>query len=79
MANADPALPSRLRFGPVVEARSKEREDLERVYELLVFVHDSWLSLLELVQYGEGETGPLELPPPHDFEPASRYEPPEAK
>lgn len=56
---------------PAIEAASKEREDPERIFDLLLWVDDGWLSGMEMVEYGfdRHEDAPDTFPEPSDFEP----------
>ncbi len=62
---------------PAIETQSKERDDPERIFDLLLWVDDGWLSGIELVEYGfeRHEDAPNVFPPPADFEPPSRTAP----
>jgi hypothetical protein len=63
---------------PAIEAASKERDDLERVFDLLLWVDDGWLSGIELVEYGSErhEDAPDVFPEPNDFDPPVTYHAP---
>jgi hypothetical protein len=51
---------------PVLDAYHRSPVDEDRFCELIVFLHDGWLSSLELVWYWK----PIaEFPPPTEFEP----------
>jgi len=49
---------------PLSEASTRERDDPDRFYELLLWVTDGWLSGVEIVDYVEkhGEQSPQEIP-----------------
>ena len=51
---------------PTVEAFTKEQEDLNSSFDLLLSVRDGWLSGVEIVDYVDhhGEQSPEEIPPP---------------
>lgn len=51
---------------PALEAQSKDRDDPNRLFDLLLWVDDGWLSGIELVEYGDKE--PEVFPPPSDFD-----------
>jgi hypothetical protein len=63
---------------PAIEATSKEREDPERIFDLLLWVDDGWLSGIEMVEYGfdRHEDAPDVFPEPSDFEPPLAYRAP---
>lgn len=50
---------------PLSEARSREQDDADQFYELLLWVNEGWLSGVEIVDYVEkhGEQSPQEIPP----------------
>jgi hypothetical protein len=50
---------------PLSEAWSKERNDSDRCYELLLWVEDGWLAGVEIVDFvhQHGEQSPQEVPP----------------
>lgn len=60
---------------PAIEANSKDRDEPHRIFDLLVWVDDGWLSGVELVEYGfdRHADAPDVFPPPTDFEPAFAY------
>ncbi len=62
---------ARLPDGLAIEAESKQRSHPEAldVFDLLLFLEDGWLAILELVHYADAVVGRAELPPPSDFEP----------
>jgi hypothetical protein len=62
------AHPSPIMGRPAIETQSKEREDPTRVFDLLLWVDDGWLSSIELVAYGfERHEDANVFPPPADF------------
>ena len=67
---------SSIRRSPAIEAWSRERDDPECLFDLLIFLDEGWLSTIELVHYGESDTGLSEFPPPDDFSPPFAYNPP---
>jgi hypothetical protein len=60
------APPSTITKSPLSEASSREPDDPDRYYELLLWVTEGWLSGVEIVDYVErhGEQSPQEIPPP---------------
>jgi hypothetical protein len=56
---------SSLAARPAVEASSKERDDVSRSFDLLLWVDDGWLSGVEIVDYvfWHGDESPDEIPP----------------
>lgn len=55
---------------PAVEAITREREDVSRTFDLLLWVDDGWLAGVEIVDYVDrhGEESPDEIPPPTEWE-----------
>jgi hypothetical protein len=56
------------RRNPVIETRTlpgPERQDLECAYELLLFLKDGWLSMMEIVY--TGNTIPAKFPPASEW------------
>jgi hypothetical protein len=51
---------------PAVEAITKERDDVNSTFDLLLWVDDGWLTGVEIVDYVDrhGEESPDEIPPP---------------
>ena len=49
---------------PAVEATTRERADITRTYDLLLWVRDGWLAAVEIVDYVDrhGEDSPAEIP-----------------
>jgi hypothetical protein len=64
------ASPSQITNRPAVEAFSKQRDDPQKVFELLLWVTDGWLSGVEIVDYVDrhGDESPDEIPPPEDWQ-----------
>ena len=60
---------SSIRTSPAIETTTKERDDPEKVFTLLVWMNDGFLSSIEIVDYGEahGEHSGV-FPPTTDFE-----------
>jgi hypothetical protein len=52
--------------GPAVKATTKERDDVSRTFDLLLWVDDGWLAGVEIVDYVDrhGDESPDEIPPP---------------
>ena len=50
-----------------VDATTGACHELDRSFELLLFIEDGWLSYVEIVYYGDEP--PAEFPPPAAFEP----------
>jgi hypothetical protein len=65
VADKAKAPPSAITKSPLSEAASRERDDPDRYYELLLWVNEGWLSGVEIVDYVErhGEQSPQEVPP----------------
>ena len=65
---AAPASAAKVR--PAVETTTKERDDPDRIFDLLLWVDDGYLSGVEIVDYTEnhGEASGV-FPPVSDFEP----------
>ena len=66
---------SQITNSPAVEAFSKQRDDPQKAFELLLWVTDGWLSGVEIVDYVDrhGDESPDEIPPPEDWqEPTAR-------
>jgi hypothetical protein len=60
---------------PAVEAVTRERDDVSRTFDLLLWVEDGWLTGVEIVDYVDrhGEESPDEIPPPAEWqEPEAR-------
>jgi hypothetical protein len=60
---------------PAVEAFSKQHDDPQNAFDLLLWVEDGWLSGVEIVDYvnRHGDESPDEIPPPEAwFEPTVR-------
>jgi hypothetical protein len=51
---------------PAVEAITKERDDVNATFDLLLWVDDGWLDSVEIVDYVDrhGDESPDEIPPP---------------
>jgi hypothetical protein len=51
---------------PAVEAMTKERDEVNGTFDLLLWVDDGWLAGVEIVDYVDrhGEESPDEIPPP---------------
>jgi hypothetical protein len=51
---------------PAVEAITRERDDVNRTFDLLLWVDGGWLDGVEIVDYVDrhGEESPDEIPPP---------------
>ena len=51
---------------PAIEARTREQDEVNSTFDLLVWVDDGWLAGVEIVDYVErhGEESPEEIPPP---------------
>jgi hypothetical protein len=56
---------SSITTAPLSEARSRDRDDLDGYYELLLWVDDGWLSGVEIVDFvhEHGVQSPEEIPP----------------
>ena len=60
---------------PVAEAITKQRDDADAAFDLLLWVEDGWLHSVEIVDYMEthGDDSPDEIPPPEVWDvPAAR-------
>ena len=71
LVDREAAPPSSITARPAIEAASNERQDPLRVFDLLLWVEDGWLSGIEIVEYGfeRHEDSPDEFPPASDFAP----------
>jgi hypothetical protein len=60
----------RSRTSPAVEAFSKQRDDPQKAFELLLWGTDGWLSGVEIVDYVDrhGDESPDEIPTPEDWQ-----------
>ena len=64
------ARPSPIEGRPAIEAQSKDREDPTRIFDLLLWVDDGWLSAIQLVEYGlDRHEDANVFPSPDDFHP----------
>jgi hypothetical protein len=62
---------------PAVEAVSQERDDLDKAFELLLWVENGWLSSVEIVDYlDQHGDSPDEIPPREYWGEPQPYKPP---
>jgi hypothetical protein len=69
---------SSITASPAVEAYSKERDDPNTSFDLLLWVEDGWLAGVEIVDYVDqhGDDSPDEIPPPDYWHQPQPYKAP---
>jgi hypothetical protein len=65
IVDREPAPRSSVTARPAVEATTKERDEVNLTFDLLLWVEEGWLAGVEIVDYVElhGEASPDEIPP----------------
>jgi len=62
--------PSAIAISPAIESQTKQKDDLELFFELLLWVDNGFLSGVEIVDYSETHGGASRVfPPASDFDP----------
>jgi predicted nicotinamide N-methyase len=69
---------SSITASPAVEANSKERDDPNTSFDLLLWVEDGWLAGVEIADYVDqhGDDSPNEIPPPEYWHQPQPYKAP---